>query len=99
MSRKELEALNARYLAAMHAVQSGVAMDLQHDPASGTPKHLRVGVNSALVNQAALVRLLITKGLITEMEYMTALAEEAEAEQRRYEELLSKRHGGNIRLA
>lgn len=95
----ELEKLHARYRAAMHAVQSGVAMDLQHDPTSGTPKHLRVGVNSALVNQAALVRLLISKGIITEVEYLTALAEEAEAEQRRYEELLSRRHGGTIRLA
>ena len=95
----EREALHARYRAAMHAVQSGVAMDLQHDEASGTPKHLRVGANSALVNQAALVRLLTDKGIITEIEYLTALAEEAEAEQRRYEEMLSARHGGTIRLA
>ncbi len=42
---------------------------------------------------------LISKGMITEVEYLTALAEEAEAEQRRYEELLSQRHGATIRLA
>jgi hypothetical protein len=51
-------------------MQSGVAYELGKDESSASPKHLRVGINSALVNDAALVRLLVKKGLITEAEYM-----------------------------
>lgn len=94
-----LDELKRRYAAAAHAVQSGVAMELNEDPASGTPKHLRVGVNLAMVQQGALVRLLINKGLITEEEYFAELVKGVEDEQRQYEERLSLRHGGKIRLA
>lgn len=94
----KIQALIERQLAAMHAMQSGVAVDLQHNPSSGTPKHLRVGVNSSLVGLAALGALLMKKGLITEEEYHTALAEGMEEEQRRYEELLSKRFGRPVSL-
>lgn len=74
----------ARVTAAQHAMQSGVAMELQHDPSSGSPKHLRVGVNTALVDTAALAKLLIAKGLITENEYLGALAAGMEEEVERY---------------
>lgn len=94
-----LDKLKQRYAAAAHAVQSGVAMDLNEEPSSGTPKHLRVGVNLAIVEHGALVRLLIGKGLITEEEYFTELVAGVEDEQRRYEETLSARHGSKIRLA
>jgi hypothetical protein len=87
-----------RYAAAMHAMQSGIAADMESDPSgsrgAATPKQLRVGVNSALVNDAALATLLIAKGIITQAEYMDALADAAEAEQARYEQLLSDRFGG-----
>lgn len=92
------EDLRRRYLAAMHAVQSGVAYAQQIDPKDGTPKHLRTGINSALVNDAALTKLLIAKGIITEVEYWTALVEEAEAEKQRYEEQLSAHYGRTISL-
>ena len=90
--------LHRRYYAAAHAVQSGVAMELHDDPASGSPKHLRTGLNMAMVEHGALVRLLIKKGLISNAEYMTELVAGVEEEQRQYEARLSARHGTKITL-
>ena len=87
-----------RYEAAAHAVQTGVAYDLERDPSSGTPKHLRVGVNLAMVNDAALTRLLVEKGIITESEYAKAVADETEREAARYEALLRAVYGANVTL-
>lgn len=64
-----------RYRAALHAMQTGVAAMIGCDN-STTPKHLRVGVNSALCDNSALTMLLIKKGIITEDECDKALAEE-----------------------
>jgi hypothetical protein len=87
-----------RYHAALHAVQSGVAAEHSHGSRDGTPKQLRVGVNSALVNDAALASLLIGKGVITLDEYEAAIADEMEVEQRRYEERLSVAMGKPVTL-
>lgn len=78
----------ARYQAAAHAMQSGVLVEHQLGSSDGTPKHLRVGVNSAQVANAALAALLIEKGVITLDEYERANADEMEIEQKRYEERL-----------
>lgn len=82
-----------RYEDAAHQMQCGVAMELSKDPTSATPKHLRVGINSAMVNDAALVRLLIAKGLFTEEEYYRAMREEMEREVERYKVMLRKLFG------
>jgi len=75
-----------RYLDAVHGMQTGVATIAgMGDAKDLEPKHLRVGVNSAMCNQAALVRLLIAKGLITLTEYQKELADEMERERERYE--------------
>ena len=74
-----------RYLAAAHAMQSGVAAEMGPEC---EPKHLRVGINSALVGNAALARLLIEKGVFTLDEYEAAQAAEMEAEKDRYEHRL-----------
>lgn len=91
----------ARWHAAAHAMQSGVAMEMEHaDTIHATePKHLRVGVNAALSDHAALALLLIAKGVITDQEYREAIALGMEAEQRRYEERLSAKLGVKITLA
>lgn len=86
------------YDAAMHAMQTGVAYDLKRDPSSGTPKHLRVGVNSALVNDAALVRVLVAKGVFTMEEYLEALRLEACREVDRYEARLSEGLAAKVTL-
>lgn len=89
----------ARYHAALHAMQSGVAAEHSQGSNDATPKHLRVGVNSALVNDAAIARLLIAKGVITLDEYEAALAAEMEVEQRSYEERLSAAIGKPVKLS
>jgi hypothetical protein len=79
-----------RHAVAQRRMQSGVALE-EVDRAH---KHLRVGVNTALVDQGSLARLLIAKGVITEEEFAAALADGMEAEVRRYEALL----GANVKL-
>ena len=79
-------------------MQSGVAAEQSAGSKDGTPKHLRVGVNASKVDHAALVQLLIDRGLFTEDEYTAALADAMEAEAKRYEERLSAKYGFNIHL-
>ena len=88
--------MNDRYMAAAHAMQTGVAMDQARKPEN--TKHLRVGINSAMVNDAAIARLLISKGIITEEEYVGAVTEEMEAEAKRYADRLSEELGTRITL-
>jgi hypothetical protein len=86
-----------RYARAAHAMQSGVSYDLGETVEQ--PKHIRVGINAALVDSSALATLMIGKGLITLPEYYEALADAMEREQRRYEELLTKKMGVPVTLA
>lgn len=80
-----------RYLAALHAMQSGVAFlnaakDLE-------PKHLRVGVNAAMSDLGGLATLLIEKGIITRDEYEKALADAMEREADSYRQRLAEHYG------
>lgn len=84
----------SRYHDLAHAMQSGVAMKMNYDASDTTPKHLRVGVNSALCDSAGLARLLIEKGVITEAEYTQAIEDEMAREVKRYEDWLSAYLGG-----
>lgn len=99
MSKDAIEQYAIRYVAAAHAMQSGVKYDQESGSEDGSPKHLRVGVNSALVDASALARLLIAKGVITELELHEALAEGMEAEKARYEALLTMKLGSKVTLA
>jgi hypothetical protein len=87
-----------RWMDASHAMQSGVAMEMNYKPEPTDPKHLRTGINAAMVDHGALVRLLINKGIITEEEYLDAIADAMEEEVKRYERHLSELIGGNIKL-
>jgi hypothetical protein len=90
-----------RYKSAAHGMQSGVAMEMSSqgdNAAAATPKHLRVGVNSALVETSAIAKLLIDKGIITEDEWVRALADGMEEERARYEKKLSALAGAEITL-
>lgn len=95
MNRDELD---ARYMAAAHAMQSGVAMWMNYDPDETRPKDLRVGVNSALVSNGALVKLLVEKGIITDEEYMTSLIEMMERETEDYRQRIQQRIGGTTKI-
>lgn len=74
MTNEERDALRGRYYIAAHRMQSAVAFQLARGSDSASDKHLRVGVNSALVDSGSLAELLIAKGVITEEEYMRAVA-------------------------
>jgi hypothetical protein len=92
-----------RYTKALHAMQTGVMyqMEPSGNPAETQPKHLRVGVNAALIDSGAMAKLLIDKGIITLDEYQAALADMAEREVAHYTELVNRQFGGtgNITLA
>lgn len=94
-----VEALKQKYLELSHAMQSGVAFLMNHDRSETDPKHLRVGVNSALVDSGALGGLLIKKGIITEEEYFQALTETMSADVESYSRKLEKVTGKKIILS
>lgn len=96
---EELEALREEYRALSHAMQSGVAVDQARGSEDGSPKHLRVGVNVALVDGASLVKLLMDKGIFTEEEHLVAVVEGMRAEVHRYQRALSDRYGLHVTLA
>ena len=81
-----------RYLAAAHAMQSGVATEMALSPgtAGTSAKHLRVGINSALSDASGLAALLIQKGVFTVDEYEAAVADAMEREKLRYEAHLNQ---------
>jgi hypothetical protein len=96
--RKYLNEKKARYLELCHAMQTGVAYEMNQNVAPTQPKHLRVGINAAMCDHAGLVELLIQKGIITEEEYLDALICSMEREVAKYEKLLSEQLNANITL-
>ncbi len=97
---QETEDYIKRYRAAMHAMQSGVKAKINFDPlnAGVSLKDLRVGVNSALTSHDGLVNLLVHKGIITDQEYVKAIAEAMETEAKRYEVMLSEKMETKVKL-
>lgn len=99
---ERLNKAKERYVAALHAMQSGVAGILgKIGPHTGecSPKHLRVGVNAAMIDCGAVAKLLVEKGIFTDEEYAEALAEMAEKDQKSYEEKLTEMTGIKVTLA
>lgn len=92
------EELTERYVSAAHAVQTGISMKMRFDNTFTTPKHLRVGIDTSKADICAVARLLISKGVITEIEYL-ALASEMEEEKRRWENDLSKLFNKEVKLS
>lgn len=97
---KRIDAAKKRWADAAHAMQSGVAyeMNLPERVSATEPKHLRVGVNAALADHGSLVRLLIAKGVFTEVEYLEAIATGMEAEVVDYEAGIKAHTGVDIKL-
>jgi hypothetical protein len=99
MTDQELIAERQReYLALAHAMQSGVAMEMNTRSQPTEPKHLRVGINTAMSDHGALVKLLIDKKIITELEYFTSMCELMRNEVRSYEMRLSEHFGRKVTL-
>lgn len=100
-----------RYTAAAHALQSATKLQLEldaqqgtpapalPDTSSGSPKHLRVGLDLRAADHGALVRLLIAQGVITEADYLAAVADGAEREAAAAGQLASQRLGKPVTFA
>ena len=69
----------------LHAMQTGIAFEHARGGRDGEPKHLRVGVNNALVEIAAICRLLIDKGIVKEEEVFQYIVGGLKEEVARYE--------------
>lgn len=93
-----IEDLKKRYFKLCHAMQSGVSGIMIYDSHPTEPKHLRVGVNSSLITNTAIVTILLRKGIITEQEYWEQLVESTFDEVERYEDELSKKLGKKVTL-
>lgn len=102
MSSNEVNALQAEYRNLLHAVQTGVRTQIQlmgtGELSPAGPKHLRVGVNSALIQNSALATLLMDKGIITELEYWETQVRLWRQEVTSYEEILSGIMGKDMKL-
>ena len=94
-----IEEKRQKYFDLCHAMQTGVAYKMEKDVSDTTPKHLRVGVNSAMVDSAALARVLMAKGVFTEGEYFHALIATMTDEVEKYQAWLSAKYGREIKLA
>lgn len=93
------EEFGIRHRQLAHALQSGVAAEMQIPGDSQTwGKHLRVGVNMALVGEAGIVELLVSKGLITYEEYFDFQIAALEKEVAAYEQRLSDHYGKKVTL-
>lgn len=86
-----------KYNRAMHGVQSAIKFLIDRGDDLASPKHLRVGIHSALVNDHAISTLLIEKGIITEEEYFDQLVESAEQELE-YLTVMARDYCGNQNL-
>jgi hypothetical protein len=62
----------SNYAESAHRVQTAIAMLMEHDKSykATTPKHLRVDIDMSKSDMSGLVRLLISKGIFTEDEYI-----------------------------
>lgn len=88
------------YEEALHGIQSGIRLEIENGSDCASPKHLRVGLNASKSDQAGLVRLLISKGIFTEEEYVEAVTDAINCELEREEKIINDlfNGGGKIKL-
>lgn len=87
------EEMSDKYAANAHAMQSGIAALITRDATLANAKHMRVGVNMAMVEIAALVDLLVKKGVFTQHEVGEAILEQQEKEILKYRQEYAARVG------
>lgn len=97
--KARIHAAHVRYMAAGHAVQSGVKAKIENDRKFATPKDLRTGIDTSKADMLGLVTLLISKGVFSELEYLEAIATSMEKERQRYELEVSQLLGMAVTLA
>jgi len=90
--------LKCRYEIACHAMQTGVAYKMAVSPNETNPKHLRVGINSAMVETSVLFKIMLKRGLITEIEFYEILCETMEEEAKGYQSWIEVHIGKQVKL-
>jgi hypothetical protein len=90
--------LRRRYERACHAMQTGVAMKMNYHEQEAAPKHLRTGINSAMVETSVLTQFLLEKGIITEQEFWAKMCSQMETEVAMYKQWLDDHLDGSITL-
>ena len=100
MTELKLDALGRRWVAAAHKVQAGIAalMNMPGGFRSCEVKHLRVGIDTTKADIGSLARLLVSKGVFTEEEYLAAIADGMESEAADYEARVSEAFGKKVTL-
>ena len=83
-----------KYLELAHAMQTGV--EFRQNKQDQTPKHLRVGINTAMSDMGGLVTLLIEKGVITAEEYEAAITASMQREVDSYRQHIAEETGNPI---
>lgn len=89
------------YMDLLHAIQTGVLYMSKHesgDTAETSPKHLRTGINSSLIESSALVKTLVEADVIDWETFRDNVIFMLKLEVKNYEERLSKVMGTSIRL-
>jgi len=96
------------YTALMHAMQTGVKAlkeisdnfdSANTDTPETSPKHLRVGVNAAMVAIGALVQTMVEAGLIDYEKYIDNQLEFIKRDIKSYEDRLQAVYGTKIHLS
>lgn len=95
-TENKITELKQKYCSLCHSMQNGVAFS--KDKSDQTPKHLRVGINSNAVSNGALVRLLIEKKILTELEYWQFLVKQMQEEVDTYKSRLKSEYGTPVNL-
>lgn len=83
----KLRAAGERYHKAAASLEAGAAVITGLEPRNGSPAMLRAGIDTTQSSMAGLVKLLMKKGLITELEYFEAVADATEQEVERYQKV------------
>jgi len=91
MTPEEKAEKGKEYERQAHRVQSGIAY--LSDKTDQQPKHLRVGISLRAAEHGGLAELLISKGLITEVEYWDAMIKGVADEAERMRHQLAEQHG------
>lgn len=77
----EFQDLCEQHVRLQYAMQSAIATyESAGDTKAMTPKVMRVGINTALADHAALAELLIEKGVFTRIEYLRSIVKFMEKE-------------------
>lgn len=89
----------ARYHAHGHAIQTGIKVLMETGNARQCEtKHMRTGIDLSKVDHAALVELLVEKGLFTRTEYFRKLEMMAARERERYQDEVQRVLGPKFTL-